>query len=490
MRESKKNNKGFSLVEMLVAITILVIVVAPLTKVLVSSSKVNQKTKRVMSATEMAQNMFESIDSKSPEAAIVELSSLVKSKDVTLDKAQSLIPGGMSYDKVHEYLDVSVDGSTGKTIWTEDGTGGGLFVKSVVFDDATGKYRCKGFKESADGKYVFAIEGLRQQNTCYDVVVKFDASEYNNVYKPADATPLYATDYVTIPKIYNVNGAYDGVHMEGSLVLNNVLSGEFCGKQVGNGKTEAEILKDMKRTYTLELKDIGTSGTSQIVANLTKKYEYKGSNLITGYDGKFEDTAECIFDSSQYGAAPRNLFIYYTPNYNSTSAGDGALDHFVINNMLDYEVNIYIIRMEQSGSEAVALNNLSTELRENKYAATVQIYESDESVIDTKLRTNLDDNIMKVNTISDYKYSARNSHLITYKVNNLSSTVVDANLEVKGVDAQDEEERVYEVTVDVYMGKSTNEKGDHNYNVSYEGAVKSNFPEGAKLATFTGRIIQ
>ena len=491
MRESKNTNKGFSLVEMLVAITILVIVVAPLTKILVSSSKVNQKTKRVMSATEMAQNMFESIESKSPEAAIVELSSLVKSKEIILDEEQSLIPGGMTYDEVLEYVCTAIDPDTGKMTWTSDTTGGGLFVRSMVYDSSTGKYRCKGFKESANNRYVFSINGLKQENTYYDIVLQFDASTYDSTYKPEADIPLYATDYVSVPKITNVNAAYDGICMDGSLALNNVLSGEFCGKQIRNGKDEAEILKKMKRTYTIDVSDIGTMGTSQIVANVSRQYEYQlNSDLAAGYDGTYYDTVECIFDSTQYGAAPRNLFIYYTPNYNSTAAGDAALDQFVINNMLDYDINVYIVRMQQQGSEATVLDNVSTETRENLYAATVQINESDESVINTQIRTNLDDNILKTNTIADYKYRERNSHLITYRVNSLSPTEVESKLTVKGIDAQDKEERVYDVTIDVYMGKSMGQKGDNNANASYTGAANFDFPEDAKLATFTGSIIQ
>lgn len=500
MRESKNTNKGFSLVEMLVAITILVIIVAPLTKVLVSSSKVNLKSKRVMSATEMAQNMFESIESKSPEEAIVELSSLVKSSDITLDKANSIIPGGMSYDDVSEYLSVGVDPVTGEERWETDTSGGGLFVQSIVYDTTTNKYRCKGFKKSTDDRYVFSVNGLKQEGTTYDVVVRLDASEYDTTYEPTVATdPLYATDYVSVPKIFNVNAAYDGVSMEGPLALNNVLSGEYYGKRINNGKVESEILKNMKRTYTIEIDDIGATGSPQIVANIKKTYDYQlSSDLVAGYNGVYEETPECVFDSTQYGSAPRNIFVYYTPNYNSTSTGDSALDQFVIKNSKDIDVNVYIVRMQQSGLEANNLANESTETREKLYAATVKIEESDDSVINTKIRTNLDDNIMKVNTISDYKYRAediaRNSHLITYKINSLSPSATEAKLTnekvVKGIDAQDDKARVYEVTIEVYMGKSSGQKGDNNGPVFYDGAAQFDFPEDAKLATFTGRITQ
>lgn len=490
MRESNKRNKGFSLVEVLVAVSILTIVVASLTKILISSSKVNQKTKRVLSATEISQNLFEGINSKTPEKAILELSALAKSDDIVLDDDLSVIPNGMTYERIAEFIVNGVDPATGNDAWVEDTTGGGLYVQSKVYDASTGKYRCKGFQESANGKYQFAVKGLKQGNTYYDVKITLDASNYDTTYTPASPDPLYATDYVSIPKISNVNGGCDGMSMEGTLALNNVISGEYSGKQISTSLTEAQILKNMRRTYTLDIQDIGVAGSPQIVADLTRHYEYtKTADLALGYSGDYTMGAERIFDSSEYGSSPRNLYLYYTPNYNSTGTSEAALDQFVINNLSDYDINVYIIRMEQDGAEAVVLDNVSTDIREVEYAATVKINESDDTVVNTTIRTNLNDNILKNATLSDYKNRERSINKITYKVNSLSSTDVDARLDVKGLDAQKEKKRVYNVKIDVYMGKSGG-KGDHNATTSYVGAFENGFPEGSKLATFTGSIVQ
>lgn len=491
MRESKKNNKGFSLVEMLVAITILVAVVAPLTKILISSSKVNQKTQRVMSATEMAQNIFEGIDSKRPEDAIVELSALALSDSVTLDKPLSVVPNGMTYEKIGEYTSV-VDPATGVSNLVPGVSIGGQFVQSKVADSSTGKTRCKGFAEASSGVYGFWIQGLQQSNTYYDIKICFDSSQYNTTYAPNPSDPLQATDYVTIPIISNVNGAYDGMFMEGSLALYNVLSGEYRGNQIGSPMDEAEILKNMKRTYTLDIKDIGVSGAPQIVADMTQHYEYKNAaDLAIGSTGEYTSSLERIFDSSAYNSVPRNLFIYYTPNYNSTLKGDGALDQFVINNMCDYDVNVYIVRMEQTGTEASTLNNESAHpSNEDNYTATVSIFESDNTVVNTTLRTNLNENILKAGTMTEYKDRERTGNKITYKVDGLLPTEVENALTIKSLDAQDEEKRVYDVTIDVYMGKSVGQGNDNNGNYSYTGAYANNFPDAAKLATFKGKVVQ
>lgn len=495
MRESKNNNKGFSLVEMLVAVTILVIVVAPLSQVLISSSKVNQKTKKTMSATDMAQNMFESIKTKGPEHAIVELSSLAYSDNVVLDKPLSIIPGGMAYDGIGEFASV-IDPATGVETVSKAG-GSGTYVLSKVADPATGAVRCKGFKESSNSKYMFWIKGLRNSNTYYDLRITLDASAYNTNYTAPNPN---STDYESIPNIYNVNGAYDGIYVEGPTALENVVKSEYNGKHVKNSVLLEDILKKLERTYTVEIKDIGTT-SSNIVASIKKEYRYTDPlDHNAGYDGLYYEGEECFFDSSTFGADPRNLYVYYTPNYHSTNKGTAALDQLVVDNQTDKDINVYFIRMEQTTATAGVLKNETTTGKEQLYTATVQIKEpvinlSDLSTINTRICTNLGDDITKHNTLAEYEQRQRtDTSLITYKLNSYTEAESRAALEsaekIKGLDAREDEKRIYDVTVDVYMGKSDGKKKDYNANSSYAGAYENDFPEGAKLTTFTSSIVQ
>ena len=499
MRKSIKNNKGFSLVEMLVALTILVAVIAPLTKILISSSKVNQKTQRVMSATEIAQNMFEGVSSKRVEDAMIELAALSISDKVELDKPLSVIPAGMTYDKIGVMHIASTDPATGDPVWVKSAANmGSGYLKSVTLNPSTNAYRCKGFKEeptvaelaSADmkGKCKFYIQGLKQADTYYDLVIKFDASTFKSDYGTTlgESDPMYSmekTDYVYIPTISDINSAYDGMSMEGSLALENIISSEFRGSQIV-GLSESEILKDLKRTYTIDIKNIGTPATPQVVAEKSVYYEYTKKTSTV-----YSSPVECIFDSSTYGATPRNLYIYYTPNYNSTGTDTAALDQFVINNPDSYDVNVYLIRMQQ-GTDATGLGNVTDVDKENNYTATVVINENEKDVLNTKICTNLNENILKADTLSNHKNRERTGNKITYKATGLSPTQVKDRLDVKALDAQKEEARVYDVTIDVYMGKSLGTKHDNNGNYSYDGAAVNDFPKGAKITTFTGKLVQ
>lgn len=57
----KLNNKGFTLVEILVAATILALVLAPMASMFVTTAKVNAMAKEKQQATVVAQNVFEGI---------------------------------------------------------------------------------------------------------------------------------------------------------------------------------------------------------------------------------------------------------------------------------------------------------------------------------------------------------------------------------------------------------------------------------------------
>ena len=69
----QKNNKGFTLVEVLIAVSILAVLVVPLAANFVTSSKVNLKSKRVMDGTSVAQNVMEGVSSYGIEETIIQL---------------------------------------------------------------------------------------------------------------------------------------------------------------------------------------------------------------------------------------------------------------------------------------------------------------------------------------------------------------------------------------------------------------------------------
>lgn len=71
--KNRRNNKGFTLVELLIAVSILAIAVIPLMTNFVVSSKVNSKSKVTMNGTAVAQNIMEGINAYGVEQTIIQL---------------------------------------------------------------------------------------------------------------------------------------------------------------------------------------------------------------------------------------------------------------------------------------------------------------------------------------------------------------------------------------------------------------------------------
>ena len=59
LKRLKKSNAGFTLVELIVAIALFAIVITPLCNTFISSAKMNRNARKVMIATDLAQNIFE-----------------------------------------------------------------------------------------------------------------------------------------------------------------------------------------------------------------------------------------------------------------------------------------------------------------------------------------------------------------------------------------------------------------------------------------------
>ncbi|MBQ7065632.1 MAG: prepilin-type N-terminal cleavage/methylation domain-containing protein [Lachnospiraceae bacterium] len=114
----QKNNKGFTLVEVLIAVSILAVLVVPLVANFVTSSKVNQKTKRVMNSTSIAQNIMEGISSYGVEDTIIQLEDS-GAEDVEL----KFIPENMqpkNWGKAKIKYTTSTDPTTGEAVYRPD----------------------------------------------------------------------------------------------------------------------------------------------------------------------------------------------------------------------------------------------------------------------------------------------------------------------------------------------------------------------------------
>ncbi|MBR1691790.1 MAG: hypothetical protein IJ711_03325, partial [Lachnospiraceae bacterium] len=278
--------------------------------------------------------------------------------------------------------------------------------------------------------------------------------------------------------------------------LDNDVTSQFRNKRLGGLRTESDILNFLQRTYKVNIHNMGSAASPEIVVDVGVDYKYLiPGEIVAGITAEpgsgpeeYKEEAQTIFDSKDTEHNPRNVFIFYVPNY-ASRAGGTVLDNFEINNDEDLDVNVYLIRTEQTESVAFGTDNKTTFERERDYAANVMINEKDDAKINTAIRTNLEDNLTKDYDDADRKRSP--SH-ISYNIDIPGSTKL-AELRTafssETVDASEEESRKYDVEIKVYRGKSGG-SGDNNGYINYDGAAENGFPKEDILTTFTGSLVQ
>lgn len=155
IKRSKAANAGFSLVELLIAVTILAIIVIPLLHMFVTSTRINVKSRQTLRATTVAQDIMEGL------------------KAYTLDEVRtqfSLPDGSISSDYFYPTEGFYIVNS--KMI-----QGGVREIKELEpWIDGDGNVIDSNNPENEI--YYFGIENLKMQGGEYDALIKLDASTY------------------------------------------------------------------------------------------------------------------------------------------------------------------------------------------------------------------------------------------------------------------------------------------------------------------------
>lgn len=322
-REHRRDaNAGFSLVELLIAVTILAIIVIPLLHMFVTSTKINVKSRQTLRATTVAQDIMEGL------------------KAYTLEEvsAQFAPPEGMSGDTFHYPAD-------GFYIVNSSMIQGGVRDLTEVMAEY-------------EGVYYFGIENLKMQGNEYDALIRLDAYPYGETkdtepanYPYADYVPhdneFNGKFYAEIGSVAETNGGGDEEAMKtDSSYHENKKLAEAVMKSAkeqfdnmittpdesGNAGTLPDdwdewwadkTIEDIvtKRTINVVIDDAGAKdalGNEQCKATINFTYEckYAPMNLTcttSGYAGS--ESGEVINITRTFSSG--NFYLFYYPLYNS-----------------------------------------------------------------------------------------------------------------------------------------------------------------------------
>ena len=298
-RIKKQSNKGFTLIEVLVAILILSIIVVPLLSAFVVSANTNAKARRTLRATTLAQNVLEELKAHSVEKSAAQYNGIVGGNAV-VSAALASYETVLHVDGVHKVLELDADG--------------------VV----QGRSR---------GRYDFVLKGVAQGSAKFDVEVLIRKPEVKD---PAQLSGVGELDMVNIVSMNRNDCAYyaqqPGEHQ--------MIGAEYARLRrnfAGISDISAGEFQDiMTRTITIDVDRV--AGNNETV-KVTYTYQ-----IPTG------DVEESLRSYTQYSTVFDNyasqeeleaVYLYYDPLYGVTTR-----DTFVINNPNDLEVDIYLIKMK------------------------------------------------------------------------------------------------------------------------------------------------
>ncbi len=546
------DNTGMTLLELIIAVSIFAIAAAVLLQSFVTSSRVNKKSSLYLNASTAAQNVMEAVKGK-------DFGDLSLAFNYPVDPATNTLRLDFLNDQLGGYRSGSL---TMKEVLKDNGTYKDVrlyrssdkdtsqVTASVISTDNGKTYtfnpRTKGANQS---KYYFQIAGMEVGNQTFDALVTFDGSKDSGYKKKTSSNKEMGKNDYEVPNISKLDTDsnaflimplnWDENAMKNMVAEQALRARNLYPNDIPQGEGALldvnDVYQHTKRTLYIKVEESG--GTVKASAKYTlSAYDYKKKNgkeyetmSICPCKGKRDGQNGCFctyesayvpFYSSEAGAELKNLFVFYYPNYNSTSSAS-PLDEIVFENTDNYPVQLYVAKQrpdstsgdltsadqtsggtgtsgaaagqaatdesDKTGESEVTSGPTSKQEQDYRMSLTVKECPAARGQINwntnpslyratTVLRTNLDYNISNLDDVLDR--TSVNQMKLTYQAvtkagaNEKKVTGKNARqvLSVNGLDDKESEDRIYTAKVEIYKA----------------GAANNNFPESDRLITLDG----
>lgn len=478
----KLNNKGMTLIEIIITISILAMVSGFILSAFVSAMRTSAKSRDVHRATTVAQNIMEGINLKTAEELAYQFNYPVTS-DGTNDVDNFLVYPSIMFSH-------GTANSVGELIeWTDPATGTATTevvgahrslneykaltntydiaktASAYMADITSGEYE---FLKDTNGKYIYYMRGIVNDGRYYNAKITLDASAY----KSGGSTGLTFNDDMLI-SVPTIDSDYDAVEVM-SKTADSTGKTDLIDDNPGVTITDDDLCRLIEITIDNDL-----------MAGPAVKYR---TTVKVDYYYYFVDAYGNPSDKVQYGGTNtvfdntgnenerqlRNIYLYYYPLYNSSILN--CKDFIRVKNYDDMDVELYIIKQEP----VTPIDPIILDGKEKTYGVTFEAYESSNNV-DGKshimLHTNWDENIASIYTGTTFLPNQATFH----RNGSLSTKDMYNTTNIKNKQAHD---RIYNVRVDIY----NSEKMDNSTFASTD--LADWFKDEDYLMTITSSISQ
>lgn len=206
-QKRKKNNKGFSLVELIVSIVMLAIITVPLLSYFVSSSAYNARAKITQDAVALSQSIIEKCKDKSVE----EIARSFHTENAEFRAKFDLVPLTMIGSDQNRIQEVNASG----TALPDTGS----------YDLVSGTFR-----NSGDGMLYYAIRNIQEDGKAYDALITLDTNitSGKTYYDTNVNKPLYEINAIKSPQ--NIIGAETTQEARACLSMSD-LNRSYCEQE-------------------------------------------------------------------------------------------------------------------------------------------------------------------------------------------------------------------------------------------------------------------
>ncbi len=392
-RAEKLNNAGFSLVELLIAISILAIAIVPVIHGFISSIRLNTRTRGTLDTTMVAQDMIEGFKSKGLE----DLVDAFDAYEADSTKKPGFIPADLIDDET-------------------------TIKREAVGDDGILTVQLKDLVVRTDSAYAR-----------YDAVVKVDPTYYRA--KPDGSSGDYHLPYNAegLAKVEKIDSTANAECIDD-------ITPKAVEDALGNEEGTGISLSALTRVITVDIEE--NSGVYSVY--MTTEY-YNGSTsgepVYASYNISGARERKQCYQNDEVDL--QNVYLYYLPGYELNA------DQIKINNLDNLAVNVYLYKQKRKDiTEAQLLSY------EGSYASKlkVEIYETATNA-DGKPNLDICSNF-SVNLSSSVQMVVNANTVFTYYLNGTEKTWDSGSSSLpfdplKPVHEYSED-RMFDVQVDIY----------------------------------------
>ena len=427
----RMNNQGFSLVEVLIAVSILAIIAVPMAMNMISSSQINGQSKQISSSSDISTSVLDVLQT-------VPLSDIMTEMNgYTTDSYGADLPYLMTADALATYK----IGGTMEVLKTENADGTYYYQPVVKQEDAatdagvtasvktrtTGEVVRTYFSGTDNDEYSFMLKDVETDQMRLDVLTTIKPIKPDNENQAFDMVNINSMTQSEVKFASQQDGANE-------VVANEFLRSnqKYINKMMAIGKTAEQktydwFIDNMERTIVIKMVQDAHFDTVTITIDATYTVDPKSENgelFMHESDATYVENIDA-FTTNSTSEFARGIYLYFYPLTENIFTG-GIRDHFIVENNQNLAVPVFLIAKSDDKNvdpTNIEGHKLSIELRESASA-------------DGSIRTTICSNIPDPDEFSRW-------------------TKNNPNLKIKSMGNRTGQQIIYEATVSVFTHRDS-----------------------------------